>query len=421
MQQLAVRLEAMHEAHTDAGKFAVPAELPAIVFFNAVSWNSAVQRQHHFARGIAQLGHPVLWVEPLLSPVRCWETTRPLQQVAPGVHLLRLPANARDIYHMNWTLATEAAMVAALIQTASVYGMQHSISLVNYPRWYPIVKCLRERCGWSVAFDCLDDQRALAEIYQTPLLHEEDSLVEEADLILTSSAILQQRLHPRSSILLQNACDYDLFSSPSLPAGLHLPRPVVGFFGALADWLDMDLIHAAALRFPAWSFVYIGPQAFSNADMERKWLRSINLPNITALPLMDQRTLAAHLADFDVCTMPFLDIPVTRSMNAVKLYEYLAAGKPAVSRDLPEIRHLLNDPQAEGLVVLYNTPQKFYEQLQSALALDSPQMIARRKSFAQHNDWSERIDVLSNSLTQLAHNTSSINASSRGSKTRSQE
>lgn len=39
--------------------------------------------------------------------------------------------------------------------------------------------------------------------------------------------------------------------------------------------------------------------------------------------------------------MPFLDAPATRTMNAVKIHQYLAAVKPVVSRDLPEVRHLV--------------------------------------------------------------------------------
>jgi glycosyltransferase involved in cell wall biosynthesis len=212
---------------------------------------------------------------------------------------------------------------------------------------------------------------------------------------------LQQRLRPLPSILLHNATDYDLFSSAT-PAGTlqDLARPIVGFFGALADWLDMELIHAAALQFPDWTFVYIGPHTFSHSKIEVEWLRSANLPNIVVLPQMDPRELAAHLADFDVCTMPFLDIPVTRSMNPVKLYEYLSAGKPTVSRDLPEVRHLVEDG-AGDLIALYSSPREFFSQLEAVLANDSPELRARRQEFAKANDWNDRVDTLSALLVDL--------------------
>jgi hypothetical protein len=122
--------------------------------------------------------------------------------------------------------------------------------------------------------------------------------------------------------------------------------------------------------------------------------------------------------------MPFLDIPVTRPMNAVKLYEYLAAGKPVVSRDLPEVRRLTaNDPDAQDLIALYSTPREFFARLEAAVASGEPELVQRRKSFARRNNWGNRVDVLAREITRLssAHDTSSINASSKGSKTRSQE
>jgi glycosyltransferase involved in cell wall biosynthesis len=303
---------------------------------------------------------------------------------------------------MPWDDAVLAAQTAALAQIAAAYGIGQAVALVNYPRWQPLAMSIRDRCGWKLAYDCLDDQRALADVYQTPYSRYEDDLIDAADLILTSSAVLHERMS-KPSILLHNATDFDLFSTP-VRSGLldHLPRPVIGFFGALADWLDMDLIHAAAAHFPDWSFVYIGPHTFSRSEIEVNWMRATDLPNITVLPQMDPRPLAAHLAEFDVCTVPFLDIPVTRSMNPVKLYEYLSAGKPCVSRDLPEVRHLLADqPQPDELVALYSTPQEFFARLEEALATDTPARATRRRHFASHNDWAARVEILSNNLTAL--------------------
>jgi O-antigen biosynthesis protein len=109
-------------------------------------------------------------------------------------------------------------------------------------------------------------------------------------------------------------------------------------------------------------------------------------------------------------------------MNAVKLYEYLAAGKPTVSRDLPEVRHLAAGEQSAGeLIVLYSTQEEFFQRLQEAVATDTPDRAARRRSFARQNDWSGRVDVLSRNITRLAYDTSSISALSNGSKTWSHE
>jgi glycosyltransferase involved in cell wall biosynthesis len=374
--------------------------------FNAISWSALTQRQQHFARGLGALGHTVFWVEPALTPPRNWWSSRPLQQLAQGVHMVRLPALARDMYHMEWhdsiREAVLGAMTAALRQTAAAYGVTEVVSLVNYPRWQPLAEALHTRLGWRVASDLLDDQKAMAGMYQTVLSTFEDRLLDCSELVVTSSVVLQERLRPVETVLLHNAVDYEVFAEATPSGELEkLPRPVIGFFGALADWLDIELIRETALRYPAWSFVFIGPHTFSHSSMEVEWLRSTHLPNITVLPQMDQRTLAAHLAEFDVCTMPFLDIPVTRSMNPVKIYEYLAAGKPTISRDLPEVRHLAAG-EAAGLVALYRKPQEFFELLEAAVQHDSEALRERRRAFARENDWSQRVGVLSVLLTELA-------------------
>lgn len=389
-------LEAILRSGSEVNKFAAPGGLPPVVQFNAVTWHSATQRQHHFARGLARLGHPVIWVETDLRSARnCW-TGRRVPEVAPGVHLVRLPGATREIYHMPWSEAAVEAMAAAMRLTASAYGFREAIALVNYPRWQPLVSRLKEREGWKVVYDCLDDQLAMAQLYQTEVAKYEEQLVLEADDLFTSSVVLRDRL-PRSATLLQNGADFTLFSSSQAGGYLkHLPRPVIGFFGALADWLDMELIRAAAVRFPEYSFVYIGPQVFSSAATEARWRASTDLPNVTLVPQLEPGTLAAYLAEFDVCTMPFLDVPVTRTMNAVKLYEYLAAGKPVVSRSLPEVRHLV--AEAGELIGLYTTPEEFFAGLQSALATDTPARAEQRRNFARQHDWRERVDVLSERL-----------------------
>jgi glycosyltransferase involved in cell wall biosynthesis len=288
-------------------------------------------------------------------------------------------------------------MSGALAQIVSAYGVRQAVSLVHFPRWEPLVLRARNKFGWKILYDCLDDQRAFAALYQTQLRQHETQLIHEADSLITSSAVLQQRLlKGRPNILMHNAADYQLFSS-SVSAGhlRHLPRPIAGFFGAFADWLDVELIRTAARQLPDWSFVYIGAPSFSRPEAEARWLECTGGANITVLPQMDPCTLAPFLAEFDVCTMPFLDVPVTQTMNPVKIYEYLAAGKPVVSRDLPEVRH------ASDLISLYSTPEEFVSQLRSAVASDNPDRVRQRQNFAQLHDWSARVDALASEIARI--------------------
>jgi hypothetical protein len=45
--------------------------------------------------------------------------------------------------------------------------------------------------------------------------------------------------------------DYRLFSEPALRASdLPLGRPIAGFYGAIADWIDVGMIAHAAKSLP---------------------------------------------------------------------------------------------------------------------------------------------------------------------------
>jgi len=139
------------------------------------------------------------------------------------------------------------------------------------------------------------------------------------DSPLRRSATRRRARHGRA-LVVPNAADYELFSR-AVRTGLwsELPRPAVGFFGAFAEWLDRDWIAQAARRFPGWSLCISAARDLR--ARHREYSRAAS-------------------AEFDVCIMPFRDPPITRSMNAVKIYEYLAAGKPVVAPDLPETRPL---------------------------------------------------------------------------------
>jgi glycosyltransferase involved in cell wall biosynthesis len=196
----------------------------------------------------------------------------------------------------------------------------------------------------------------------------------------------------KDAVLILNAVDYGIFSTAASRGLLdHLSRPVIGFFGAFADWLDLDWVAEAARRFPSWPFVYIGSESFAHQETRDRWRVATSAPNVHVLPQVDLPTLAAYLTQFDVCTMPFQNLPITRSMHAVKIYEYLAAGKNILVPTLPEVRGF----EEQGLLVTYSDREHSFELLER-LAGQPPtkDQILSRTAFAAQNDWGERLGQL---------------------------
>ena len=123
---------------------------------------------------------------------------------------------------------------------------------------------------------------------------------------------------------------------------------------------------AAARAFPDWRFRLAGkvedPEVAALAGLP-------NLETVGEIPFAD---VAGFLAGLDVALVPFRDLPLTRAVDPVKLYEALAMGLPVVARRLPE-----TERWAEPLVYLYDGPDDFVRQVRRAIAERGPEAAAR--------------------------------------------
>jgi glycosyltransferase involved in cell wall biosynthesis len=261
----------------------------------------------------------------------------------------------------------------------------------------PLIDQLRQSHIWPVVYDCLDDQEAFSKTYGVSGIREEEKLVAACDELIVTSAALQARWQARRAdiSLLPNACDYPLFSAPpKCPLPLAVRQPVIGYYGTLSERMDLTLLRAVAEARPEWQFVFVGRASF--ARQPREWWELTRLANIHVLPPVEQRTLAGYVSQFQVCLLPFHDNQMTRAMNFVKLYEYLAAGKPVVSAQLREVV-----PFAEqGLVHIYHDIDGFIDQVETCLREPPPADAARR--FVSEQTWEARVDVLEQIITRLS-------------------
>src|SRR3546814_2393054 len=91
-------------------------------------------------------------------------------------------------------------------------------------------------------------------------------------------------------------------------------------------------------------------------------------PNVTMEGEVPYDRLPFYLHAFDLALLPFRIIPLTLATNPVKAYEYLAAGKPVVSVDLPEIR------QFGSLVYRAGGHEEFLERVGEALQIGRAQV-----------------------------------------------
>jgi hypothetical protein len=170
------------------------------------------------------------------------------------------------------------------------------------------------------------------------------------------------------------------FECPEDLVGIR--KPLLGYFGEMAHWFDFSLIYDIALRHPEWTFALIGAV---HVAVDKKLL---GLPNVRFLGRKDYAKLPAYLSQFEVCLLPFKINALTSAVNPVKLYEYLAAGKPVVSTPLKEVLRYQK-------VVEIADRTKFADAIELALVTSrDPQRVFERQQVAQQNTWDVRIEEI---------------------------
>jgi glycosyltransferase involved in cell wall biosynthesis len=170
-----------------------------------------------------------------------------------------------------------------------------------------------------------------------------------------------------------------------------ISTPIVGFIGNIIYWLDFELIRHLALERPAYSFVFIGPVA-SQSDVS---ILS-ELPNVHFLGYRPYANLPNYLKAFDVCINPFKVDALSASVDPLKVYEYLAAGKPVVSVDMPAMSRF------GGAVFTATDRSMFLELLDNAINNSRDvSLIAKRVSCASQHSWENRFDQVSTGLHRM--------------------
>ncbi len=200
------------------------------------------------------------------------------------------------------------------------------VSLVDHPFWYDIARVVPNS---RLVYDCMDHHEGFGN-NDYALLCLERELIAEADVTITTSSWLENAVapHARKVEILRNACDFEHFSKvPAVVDRDRHGRPVIGYYGAIAEWFDLDLVELVANSHPECSVVLIG------ADTVNAKSRLGKLPNVTFTGEVPYGLLPQYLHGFDVCLLPFKIIPLTLATNPVKAYEYLSAGKPVVAVD----------------------------------------------------------------------------------------
>jgi hypothetical protein len=222
----------------------------------------------------------------------------------------------------------------------------------------------------------------------------------------TVVASVAQKLHNSAlaqrpdAIYLPNAVQEDHFKEPLLPnpalADLDFKRiiesgyHIAGYYGAIANWFDYDLLCETARLLPDWHFILIGPDY--DKSISRSKLNSVK--NISWLGPKNYDILPGYLHLFDVAMIPFKINDITLATSPLKLYEFFAARKPVVTTPMPEC-------MAFKEVLIASNPGEFARSLEKALLLSKdPEYCKHIEAIVAENTWIARVKYVLSALSE---------------------
>lgn len=366
-----------------------------VVFSN--DWDGDPLSKVHIMR-ILSRDNRVLWVNSIGNRApkanahdlqRIWRKlssfTEGIREVEPNLFVLA--PLAIPFYGSEAVRATNRELLRLQVKRAmKQLHFKRPISWSFLPASAPVSGTLGEE---FVVYHCVDEFSAFSDTNGKHIAELEERLLRKADLVITSAERLREnkaKVNP-NTVLVRHGVDYQHFVKACDPATkipediAKLPKPVIGFFGLMADWVDQEAIIATAKAHPEGSVVIIGKVA---PDCDVSAMKAV--PNIHFLGRQPYASLPGYCRAFDLALMPFKVNELTLNANPLKVREYLAAGLPVVSTDIPEVRKV-------GLCKLATSTEDFVRKVDECLA-EGAGPTRERAERIFHESWDARVEEI---------------------------
>lgn len=278
-------------------------------------------------------------------------------------------------------------LVTSLRRTCRKLGMHRPITWTFIPSSADVAGRLSERL---LVYHCVDEFSQFTGTDATAMEEMEGRLAAAADLVVVSAATLcaSKSRHNANTFLVTHGVDVEHFRQALDPATAvpgDVPRgtgPVIGFFGLLADWVDLELVRYLALARPGFRIVLIG-----KADTDLSALKDV--PNVSVLGPRTYASLPGYCKGFDVAILPFRINALTLASNPLKVREYLAAGLPVVATAIPEAARL-SPP-----VRIAQSHEEFLRHVDDVIASGATGPQPAISETVRHESWDDKVEQLS--------------------------
>lgn len=219
-------------------------------------------------------------------------------------------------------------------------------------------------------------------------------LLGRADVIFAVSEVLKEgRKDKRPDILVVPNGVSEEFLRPAATREpremLGIPRPRVGYIGAVTVKLDAGLLLEIARRRRDWSVVVVGPEMTGRDRQFHDTLRALERePNAYSFGFRPRAELPGYVDSLDVGLLCYRTETWARYGSPLKLYEFYARGKPIVASDIPALEAV------EPPVRIASDPGEWLDSIEEALACDSLAEAEARRRAARSNTWDRKVVLI---------------------------
>ena len=367
----------------------VDINVKAFVFFSPIDWSYRKQRPQNLAISLNKIGINVFYINPTII----YHSKKNIDIKITRIDGINVCTFYSNFYRNNYYVGVKevpneigidfARLIEQMIAQLANFS---NVIVIQQPGWWSVVRHLQ---GNQLVFDCMDLHNGFDSIVDK-VDEIEGQIDNQADKIVVTSQYLlslKEKDFPRKSALVRNGVDCSHFRLLDQPSSTE--QIVIGYFGAIAEWFDAELVGKLAQNNPEFRFEIIGLVSHSRVA------RDLSIyPNVFFLGEVPNSELPSQIIKWRAGMIPFKLLPLIMATNPVIMYEYASCGLPILATDIPEVRAVSHSMTG---VYVASTEVDFQKNLEAALQLP-PENRKVLRDWAQNHSWGHRAQELLKSI-----------------------
>ncbi|WP_125722342.1 glycosyltransferase family protein [Flavobacterium ustbae] len=369
-------------------------EKPRILYIMHVPWGWIKQRPHFFAEYLNKdFDLNVVYKKPLKV-----SKSNLINEKNNGMSISsffifpfqRIPV----LKHLKFLIKINDILIRMQLPSLKRYD---SVWVTSWAMYNLIYKILPSNV--RLIYDCMDDELEFADVKNNPVIfkeamHMEKNIMQRADIVFCSSEYLKNKVLKRTGInrnviVVNNAIGIpnhsteikrkDIFDAISSINNSFM------YVGAISSWFDFESILHVLKKNGEVSFLLLGPSDVQIPKHDR----------LHYFGTVDRADMFKLMENVSGLIMPFKLNELIRSVNPVKIYEYIYMSKPVIATRYSE-SELFTE-----YIYLYNGKEELYNCINQIInnKLTVKKTDSENKEFALNNTWEVRYNLIKDSMT----------------------